>query len=519
MLEGLRANKGGIITWIFLGAIIVVFVISFGPGSFSRGGGGCAGGGVAYAAKVNGKSIPAVEWERQYAQLVNLYRAQMGQAFTQELAAQIGLGDQALTQLVDRALVVDEAQRRGLAVSDDELSRAVHAIPAFQQNGAFQYDLYEASARQNFGSPAKFEAWYREQLMYQKMLAALEETVKVSDGEARAAWQAEADKAAVAFVRFPLAQFEADAKPGDADVKAFADKNADKLKTFYETNLARFDQKQKVRVRHVLARVAQGADDASARKKIDEAQARIKKGEDFGKVAQALSDDTATKAKGGELGFVSEGLFDPAFTKAALGLKPGQVSDPVKSASGWHLIQAEEVVPARHVSLDQARPEIARELLSRERAREAATRRAEATLAAVKSGKKLQDLFPSGGRAKPVTVGGKPLAVEDTGLFGGTSAFAPKLGAAPELVGDALKAKQGDVLPKVYETPQGPVVAVVSTRQLADPKGFDGQRDAIVTRLRNARAALTVEAWLGTLRKTAKIEKNPEIVATAAVPR
>ena len=189
MLEGLRANKGGIITWIFLGAIIVVFVISFGPGSLTKGGGGCGGAGAAYAARVNGKTIPALEWERQYGQLYNLYQSQMGGGFTRELADQLGVAEQALSQLVDRELVIQEAKRRGIVVSDEELSSAVHAIPAFQQNGAFHFESYEASARQNFGSPAKFEAWYRDQLLYGKMLSAIGETVKVSDAEVKEAWQ------------------------------------------------------------------------------------------------------------------------------------------------------------------------------------------------------------------------------------------------------------------------------------------------------------------------------------------
>ena len=518
MLEGLRANKGGIITWIFLGAIIVVFVISFGPGSFSKGGGGCSGAAPAYAARVNGTTIPAIEWERQYSQLFNLYRAQMGGAFTAELAAQLGLGEQALSQLVDRELVVQEAKRRGLVVTDDELSHAVQTIPAFQQNGAFQADLYEANAKQNFGSPARFEAWYRDQLLYGKMLAALEQTVKVSDAEVKAAWQADADKVAVTFVRFPLAAFSAEAKPSDAEAKAYADKNADRIKAFYDAHPDRFDQKKKVRVRHILAR----GDDATARKKIEDAAARVKKGEDFGKVAQAVSDDAATKAKGGELGFVSEGLFDETFAKAALALEPGKVSDPVKSASGWHLIQAEEVVPAKKISLDEARPQIARDILAEEQGRQLAQKRAEAALAAAKSGKKLAELFPAADAAKkvmPVMVGGKPVVAEETGTFSAGSQLVPKLGAAPELVADALHAKAGDVLPKVYPTPAGPVVAAVTVREVPDPKAFDAQRDAVAARLRDARMGQVAAAWLESLRKGARIERNAELLAQAGPVR
>jgi peptidyl-prolyl cis-trans isomerase D len=442
----------------------------------------------------------------------------MGNAFTRELAAQLGLGEQALSQLVDRELVVQEARRRGLVITDDELARSVQAIPAFQEGGAFKFELYEASAKQNFGSPAKFEAWYRDQLLYGKMLAAVEETVKVSEGEAKAAWQADADKVALVFVRFPLAQYEAEAKPTDAEVKAYADKNADRIKQFYESHLARFDQKAKVRVRHVLAKVAPGGDEAAAKKKIEDAAQRVKKGEDFAKVAAALSDDAPTKAKGGELGFVSEGLFDEAFAKAALALQPGQVSDPVRSAVGWHLLQAEEVVAAKKLSLDQARPEIARELVSQDKGRQLAQARAQAALAAARSGKKLADLFPTEDAAKktkatPVTAGGKPVAAEETGTFAASTAFAPKLGAAPELVADALRAKPGDVLPKVYETPTGPVVAAVTARETPDPKAFDAQREAFAARLRGQRGAQVVSAWLESLRKGARIDRNQALLA------
>ncbi|WP_242346896.1 peptidylprolyl isomerase [Anaeromyxobacter terrae] len=522
MLEGLRANKGGIITWIFLGAIIVVFVISFGPGSLSKG--GCRGAGASYAARVNGKTIPAVEWERQYGQLYNLYQSQMGGGFTRELAAQLGVAEQALSQLVDRELVIQEAKRRGIVVSDAELSTGVHAIPAFQQNGAFHFETYEAAARQNFGSPAKFEAWYRDQLLYGKMLAAVGETVKVPDAEVKEAWRADADKLALTFVRFPLAAFQAEAKPSDAEVKAFADKEGARIEQFYKDNPARFDQQKKVRVRHVLARVGPGADDAAARKKIEEAAARVKKGEDFAKVVAALSDDEATKARGGELGFVTEGLFDEAFAKAALALEQGRVSEPVRSASGWHLVQAEEVVPAKKTSLADARLEIARELLAQDRARKLAADRAQTALAAARGGSSLAAQFPGEeaakkAKAKPVTAGGQPIVAEETGTFTASSPFVPKLGPASEIIGAARAARAGEVLPRVFELPSGPVVAVVTARETADEKAFDGAREQVSARLRNQKEAQIVSTWLETLRKDARIERNLELLGSAAAAR
>lgn len=519
MLDVLRSNAKSTFTWIIVIGIVVVFAINFGPGSLSQG--GCGGAAPPYAAKVNGRILPASDWEQQYRQLYQLFRAQAGEAFSRDLADQLGLPQQAMEQIVDRELVVQEAKKRGVAVSAGELTRVVHAIPSFQENGSFRFEIYEDAARQMYGSPAKYEAALKDDLLYQKMMTALRETVKLSGAEVRAAWEAEADKAALTFVRFPLAAAQAEApKPSDAEAKAFAEKEPARIQKSYEENRARYDQQKKVRVRHVLAR---GADDA-ARKKIEEARARVGKGEDFAKVAAALSEDENTKARGGEIGWVTEGLFDEAFAKAALALEAGQVSEPVKSASGWHLVKAEEVVPAKQIPLEAARLDIARELLQEDRARKLAGDRARAALEAARKGKGLAGQFPSEEAAKKagrkvVSMGGQPVVAEETGSFSRGTPFLPKLGAAPELLADALAAKKGDVLGKVYETPAGPVVAVVTERETPDPAAFEAQREALETRLRNRKESQEQGAWMKALRASAKIETNPELLAAATSAR
>jgi peptidyl-prolyl cis-trans isomerase D len=503
MLDILRANTKSLFSWLIVGGIVVVFAINFGPGSLSRSGRGGDGGPAPYAARVNGKEIPASEWERQYRQLYAMFRQQAGEAFTRELVDQLGLPSQALEQVIDRELVIQEAHRRGLTVGKEELSRAVHAMPAFQENGTFNFALYEENARQMYGSAGKFEAALKEDLLFQKMLAVVRGTAKVPEAEVREAWEADADKVSLRFLRIPVAALEPTVKPSAEEVKAFAAKEEARIAKFHQENPARFDQKRKVRVRHVLAKVAPEADDAAARKKIEEARARLAKGEDFGKVAQALSDDEASKARGGELGFVSEGLFDDAFAKAAVALEKGQVSEPVRSAAGWHLLQAEEVIPAKVIPLDQARDTIARELLVKDRAAALAREKAEATLAAARGGRPLA----------PVKIGAETASPEETGSFSRSAPFAPKIGDAPGLLADAFAGKAGQALPRVYDTPAGPVVAVVKTRETPDPKAFEGQREALETRLRNRKESAVQAAWLRELRSSAKIEPNPQLAA------
>src|SRR5512146_3142494 len=115
MLDIVRANTKSVFTWVIVIGIVVGFAVNFGPGSLSKG--GCTGGSVPYAARVNGTTIPASEWERQYRQLYQVVRQQAGEAFTRELADQLGLPSQAMEQVVERELVIQEARNRGLAVS------------------------------------------------------------------------------------------------------------------------------------------------------------------------------------------------------------------------------------------------------------------------------------------------------------------------------------------------------------------------------------------------------------------
>jgi len=135
--------------------------------------------------------------------------------------------------------------------------------------------------------------------------------------------------------------------------------------------------------------------------------------------------------------------------------------------------------------------------------------RAQAALDAAKAGRPLA----------AVKVGTQTAAPEDTGPFVRSSPFVPKVGEAQGLLADAFAAKAGQVLPRIYDTPSGPVVAVVKLRESPDAKAFDAQREAVATRLRNRKESQVQGAWLKALRADAKIETNSGLLAAAANAR
>jgi peptidyl-prolyl cis-trans isomerase D len=186
------------------------------------------------------------------------------------------------------------------------------------------------------------------------------------------------------------------------------------------------------------------------------------------------------------------------------------------------VIQAEEVVPAKKIPFEEARTQIARELLARDRARKLADDRARAALAAVQGGKKLQDLFPkpdeaAAKKAKPATFGGRAIAWDETGSFPAAGAgYLPRLGPVPDLARDAMAAQAGQVLPRVYDTPQGPVVAVVKLREKPDPAAFEAQKDRFTENARMQAFRTRLDAWLKDLRTRAKVQVNEPFVQGAA---
>lgn len=143
----------------------------------------------------------------------------------------------------------------------------------------------------------------------------------------------------------------------------------DELRTYYEQNKVKYDEPEKFRAQHVLIKVDENASKAEAekaRQKALTARKRIVNGEPFEKVAREMSDGPGA-ANGGDLGYVEKGRFNQKFEDVALKLKPNEISEPVRTPFGWHVVKLIDIRPAQNRPFEEVKEEIKNEIMPRKR--------------------------------------------------------------------------------------------------------------------------------------------------------
>ena len=140
------------------------------------------------------------------------------------------------------------------------------------------------------------------------------------------------------------------------------------LRALYESEIERFSEPERRRVRHILITVSADADDAAqeaAKSRLDEIRTRIEGGEDFAAIAKELSEDPGSAGQGGDLGSIEAGIMDPAFDQAAFTLEKDVLSQPVRSQFGYHLIQATEIEGGGVKPFEDVREQLVAEMTKR----------------------------------------------------------------------------------------------------------------------------------------------------------
>lgn len=294
------------------------------------------------AATVNGEDILANTW---YQATQNLEQDET-QRSTQPISLdeRQRLMDQAFDQLVSDALLRQEYRRRGITVSDDEILQAARyspppqltQAPDLQTEGQFDPAKYQrllASplARQN-GLLLQLEQYYQTEIPKEKLFDQVASDVYVSDEQLWRRFQDTHDTAQVSFVAFEPERI------ADSAVRV----SDDEVRAYYDTHKKLFDRPGTAKVSVIIVpRTVTATDSAAVRAHALALRARILGGEKFADIARAESADSVSAANGGSLGKGPKGRFVAPFETAAYALKTGEISQPVLTQFGYHLIKVD----------------------------------------------------------------------------------------------------------------------------------------------------------------------------------
>jgi peptidyl-prolyl cis-trans isomerase D len=179
---------------------------------------------------------------------------------------------------------------------------------------------------------------------------------KIDDAQIKSWYQAHAgDYMSPESVRLQYAELSLDAIAAQITVKD------EDLQAYYDKNKSRYSENEKRHAHHILISIADPKDaaaDAAALTKAQQVLAELKAGKSFGELAHKYSADPASAAQGGDLGWAEQSAYVEPFAAALFKMQPGQVSDPVKTQFGYHIIKLDETRPAHALTLADARPRI-----------------------------------------------------------------------------------------------------------------------------------------------------------------
>jgi len=294
-------------------------------------------------AVVNGQEIPYRDFIARVQNETQTEQQRSGRNLSQDDTRRIE--NSIFDQMVNDVLLDAEYRKRGITVSDDEVREFaryapppwITSAPELQTNGQFDPDKYQrllasAQARQS-GLLLQLEAYYRTEIPREKLFDQIASGVYVTDAELWRAWRDQHDSAQVSYVAFVPAVDAAAAKAiPESDLRSYFDKHKSEFQNPGRAVLSVV----------VIPRVVSAADTAAARARALKLRDEIMKGAKFEDVAKRESSDSASGRNGGDLGRGGRGRFVPEFEKAAYALKVGEVSEPVLTPFGFHLIRVDE---------------------------------------------------------------------------------------------------------------------------------------------------------------------------------
>lgn len=377
MLQNIRDNSQGWIAKTIIGVIVVLLALTGFDAIFNTVGNDNS------AAEVNGEKISRYDLD----QAVNMQRRQLAQQLGGDFDASLLddklLRDAALSSLIERTLLLQGAQQNGFDFSTQALDQLILQTPEFQVDGVFNAARFDQVIQQMGYSRLQFRDLLKQEMLIGQLRAGISGTGFVTeqqvDNFARLEMQTRD------FSSLVVSADSSAVTPTDDEVRKFYKENAERFRSpeqvvleYVELNKeAFFDQvevsdealqelyqkqianlSEQRRAAHILIE----GNDPKAKSTLEDISKRLQAGEDFAALAKEFSQDPGSASEGGDLGFAGRDVYDPAFEEALYALQEGQVSEPVQTEFGWHLIKLLGVQSPEIPSFDSMKPELVREL-------------------------------------------------------------------------------------------------------------------------------------------------------------
>ncbi|MFR0672196.1 SurA N-terminal domain-containing protein [Enterobacterales bacterium AW_CKDN230030176-1A_HGKHYDSX7] len=385
MLQNIRDNSQGWIAKAIIGLIVVLMALTGFDAIFQ------ATNHSQDAAKVNGDTIS----QNALSQATDIQRRQlmqrMGKDFDPALLDEKLLREASLKGLIERTLLLQGARDAGFSFTDAALDQVILQMPEFQANGVFSAELFDQFVRRLGYTRMQFRQMLAEELLIGQLrggfVATSFATAPQVDAFARLENQTR-DFASVTFKADPAA-----VQVSDEQIKAHYDQHAkefmtpdqvvidyielkksayfdqvkvdeDQLKAAYEKEVANLAEQR--HAAHILIEVNDKVSDEQAKARAEEIAERLNKGEDFAALAKEYSQDPGSASNGGDLGLAGPGVYDPAFEDTLYKLSANQVSAPVRTSFGYHLIKLLGVEAPDVPTLASLRDKLTRDLKSQQ---------------------------------------------------------------------------------------------------------------------------------------------------------
>jgi peptidyl-prolyl cis-trans isomerase D len=380
--DGLKGHKW--LTYLVFGALALIFAAwgAYGIANLSF-------GSSSFVAKVNGTTIPYEDvrsaWQREQSEWQQRFGSDI------PVGERSVLQDQLLERQVRTTLMTERANKLGYRVSDAQLAAAVRAEPAFQLDGHYNAEVAKSRLAQAGLTQEQFANDLKGELVRRELQGGLELSQFVTPFELERLQALTDQERQIRYAVLPAEKYAASVPISDASIQAYYDAHKAQFMTpesvhlqyaqatlaqvsaqitvpdadlldYYAKNKDRYISTEQRHAHHILVAVNTKVDDAAALKKAQDLEAKLKAGGNFESLAKQSSDDAGSAAQGGDLGLSERGSLEAPFGDALFAMKPGEVSAPVRTKFGYHIIRLDDIVPAKGKTFEEARADVLAQL-------------------------------------------------------------------------------------------------------------------------------------------------------------